>query len=116
MSSEDFSIPSWWAYHAYAARRPTPHVILPGPAPILVIDGIPLKGRIGADAVAAATRRADRRVWTLPWAHAFACSCLPEQTFTCARCGRRVGYCLGASDNMSDACDFCWKPEIETTP
>jgi hypothetical protein len=49
----------------------------------------------------------------LPWAHAPGCRCKPEETFTCAHCGRRVGYCLGGFDNMPEACNFCWKPEEE---
>lgn len=24
------------------------------------------------------------------------------------RCGRRFGYCIGGSDDMPGACDFCW--------
>ena len=64
---------------------------------VIRIDGIPLKGR-----------------WlsgrARPWAHNRGCSCQPHQTFTCDRCGRRVGWCLGAHDNMPGACDFCWRP------
>lgn len=59
---------------------------------ITAIEGVPLKGVSG-----------------LPWAHAADCQCEPHQTFTCDRCGRRVGHCLGCHDNMPGACDFCWK-------
>ena len=51
--------------------------------------------------------------WVLkPWAHAGDCECAPWHTFVCAHCGRVVGWCLGADDNMPDACDFCWRPEV----
>ena len=43
--------------------------------------------------------------------HAPGCECEPHETFVCPACGRRVGYCLGAYDNMPDVCDFCWYPE-----
>ncbi len=45
-----------------------------------------------------------------PWAHAPRCGCRCDQTFTCNRCGRRVGHCLGGYDNMPEACNFCWRP------
>ena len=69
-------------------------------AAITMLDGVSLK-----------SRPANRRSVALPWAHAFDCHCEAHQTFTCDRCGRRVGYCLGASDNMPEACDFCWREE-----
>lgn len=58
---------------------------------ITEIDGVSMKGR-----------------GFKPWAHARNGSCLVHQTFTCDRCGRRVGDCLGEADNMPGACDFCW--------
>jgi hypothetical protein len=61
----------------------------------MMLSGIPLKGRAGG----------------LPWAHNADCDCEAHHTFTCNRCGRRVGWCLGAADNMPSACDFCWKPD-----
>lgn len=64
-----------------------------------IIEGIPLAGQI----------RTSKGVTTFhPWAHAKDCTCTPEQTFTCTICGRRFGWCLGASDNMPEACDLCW--------
>ena len=50
------------------------------------IDGVVLAGRQGKT-----------------WGHAPGCSCAVEQTFTCGRCGRRFGWCLG----VHGACDFC---------
>lgn len=44
----------------------------------------------------------------LPWAHARRCLCTVDQTFTCNRCGRRFGWCLGVTDDLPGACDFCW--------
>jgi len=73
--------------------------------PVLVIDSIPLKGRMRA----VRTHRS-WRLDPIPWAHGKNCECEAHETFTCDRCGRRVGYCLGAHDNMPGACDFCWKP------
>jgi hypothetical protein len=54
----------------------------------------------------------------LPWAHADGCGCDATQTFTCDRCGRRFGWCLGAHDNMPGACDFCWRPtgDVQCSP
>ncbi len=34
------------------------------------------------------------------------CSCNP--TFLCPGCDRRVGACLGASDDYPELCDDCW--------
>ena len=67
------------------------------------VEGVSLKGTrrrrwVGARLV---------ETW-LPWAHSPGCGCEPCQTYTCDRCGRRVGWCLGADDNMPGACDFCW--------
>ena len=69
---------------------------------IAAIEGIPLAGRVVVVA-------RGHKVYK-PWAHLPDCDCKPEHTFTCAVCGRRVGWCLGASDNMPAACDFCWRP------
>ena len=97
---------------SYPPRQPRPSA-----RPVLTLAGIPLKGRLselqpdrsrpGWD-----PRRADgrRRVWAQPWGHAFACCCLPEETFTCRRCGRRFGWCLGDYDIMPTACKFCCGP------
>ena len=70
---------------------------------VLVLDGISLKGTVWRN-------RLGHVVEAKPWAHNPNCNCKPHQTFTCDRCGRRVGYCLGCDDNMPGACDFCWKP------
>lgn len=40
--------------------------------------------------------------------HADVCDCKRGETFVCNVCKRRVGWCLGASDDMPDACDDCW--------
>ncbi len=72
---------------------------------VLSIDGISLKGTV---------ERVGGRHGALvhkPWAHGKNCPCEAHETFTCDRCGRRVGYCLGAADNMPGACDFCWTPK-----
>jgi hypothetical protein len=72
---------------------------------VLTLDGISLKGSI---------QRPEGRRGPLvhkPWAHNAPCPCEAHETFTCDRCGRRVGYCLGAHDNMPSACDFCWTPK-----
>ena len=72
---------------------------------VVSIDGVSLKGDWHCDVV-------DYRLVQVakPWAHAPGCACDVTQTYTCDRCGRRVGYCLGCSDNMPGACDFCWTP------
>lgn len=68
---------------------------------IVEIEGISLKGRITIRGLTLTYR---------PWAHAKGCRCTVEQTFTCGYCGRRMGWCMGAADNMVGACDFCWRP------
>jgi hypothetical protein len=50
------------------------------------------------------------RLVVKPWMHARDCTCDVTQTFTCAHCGRRFGWCMGAADNMPEACDLCWRP------
>jgi hypothetical protein len=73
------------------------------PVAVVVLEGISLKGKW-------------RREWVnstlvnrwLPWAHAPDCKCDVTMTYSCDRCGRRVGWCLGGDDNMRGACDFCW--------
>lgn len=65
-------------------------------------------------------KRAERRRARLgrvpAWPHAPGCECEGHETFTCERCGKRYGWCLGASDNMPEACDFCWKPSKDVKP
>lgn len=43
-----------------------------------------------------------------PWPHLSGCTCDVTQTYTCERCGRRFGHCIGAADDMPEACDYCW--------
>ncbi len=52
-------------------------------------------------------RRLLRRCNTA-WPHLDDCECEVTHTFTCDRCGKRYGWCLGCHDGMPGACDFCW--------
>lgn len=62
-------------------------------AAIVEIEGVSLKGSNGK-----------------PWAHQpSGCDCGIHETYTCDRCGHRVVHCIGCSDNMPGACDFCWR-------
>lgn len=72
---------------------------------VLAIEGISLRysGRL-------VWRNGRPTVELRPWAHAPGCGCKLAETFTCDRCGRRVGFCLGCHDDMPGACDFCWHP------
>jgi hypothetical protein len=45
-----------------------------------------------------------------PVPHAHDCKCKVVHRFRCAICWRVRGWCLGAYDNLPDACDFCWFP------
>jgi hypothetical protein len=45
-----------------------------------------------------------------PVAHEHGCSCKVVHRYKCGVCGRVRGWCLGAHDNMPQACDFCWEP------
>lgn len=81
---------------------------------ITVIDGVSLKGRIrrGVPPIFVDGLPCyGRRLLHKPWAHNPDCACEVHETFTCDQCGRRVGYCMGAHDNMPGACDFCWRPQ-----
>ena len=71
---------------------------------VTMIAGVPLKGRTW---VRGGTHHVK------PWAHTAYCACDVDQTFTCDRCGRRVGWCLGCHDEMPGACDFCWRPPMD---
>lgn len=75
--------------------------------PVLVIDTIPLKGRVRKYQPDYGMARLE----VVAWAHDKNCECEAHHTFTCDQCGRRVGWCLGGADNMPGACNFCWKPE-----
>lgn len=44
-----------------------------------------------------------------PVAHSRGCECVAIHRFRCGVCGRVRGWCLGAADNMPNACDFCWR-------
>ena len=77
---------------SYPPRQPRPSA-----RPVLTLAGIPLRGRI-------------HRGVAKPWAHALGCDCAIEETFTCRRCGRRFGWCLGDYDIMPTACRFCCGP------
>jgi hypothetical protein len=72
------------------------------------IDGIPLRGRFFR-----VRKRGGRIVVAYkPWAHEPDCACDVTHTFTCANCGRRVGWCLGGFDELPDDCNFCWFAKI----
>ncbi len=76
-----------------ASAAPTTDATRPAVSVIVTcIEGVSLKGRPGK-----------------PWAHAKGCDCTVTQTFTCDRCGRRFGWCLGCHDKMPGVCDFCWR-------
>jgi hypothetical protein len=38
----------------------------------------------------------------------FCSGCEPGAIFECKVCGRLMPYCMGADDDLPDACDDCW--------
>ena len=76
------------------------------------LDGIPLRGRVFR-----VRKRGGQFVGAdKPWAHAADCVCEVTHTFTCAYCGRRVGWCLGGYDDLPDGCNFCWMAKFGGEP